>query len=46
MDSSFVKIENYSDIDNDIETKPKTTHSTLAPEPGEVDEPPENATKL
>ena len=31
--SNFVKIVNYNDIDNDIETEPKTRHSALASEP-------------
>ena len=35
-DSNFVKIENGNDINNDIETEPKTRHSMSATEPGEV----------
>ena len=46
MDSNFVKTENDNDMNNDIETKPKTRHSTSATEPGEVDKPQENATEL
>ena len=46
MDSNFIKIENENDMDNDIETESKTRPSTSATEPGEVDEPQENATEL
>ena len=46
MDSNFVKTENDNDMDNDVETEPKTRHSTSATKPGEVDEPRENATEL
>ena len=35
-----------NDMDNDIETKPKTRHSTSATKPGEVDKPWKNATEL
>ena len=45
IDSNFVKIENDNDIDNDIQTEPKTRHSTSASEPGEVDQPQNNATE-
>ena len=45
MDPKFFKIENEN-IDNDIETEPITRHSTSVSEPGEVDEPQENATEL
>ena len=38
MDSNFVKTENDNDMDNNIETEPKTRHSTSATKPGEVDE--------
>ena len=38
MDSNF-KIENGSDMENNIETEPKTRHSTSASEPGEVNKP-------
>ena len=43
--SNFVKIVNHNDIDNDIETEPKTRHSTSASELGEVDETRDNATE-
>ena len=39
MNPNFVKTENGNDIDNEIETEPKTRHSTLATQPEEVDEP-------
>ena len=45
MDPKFLKIENEN-MDNDIETEPKTKHDTSISEPGEVDEPRENATEL
>ena len=44
--SNFLKIVNQNDMDNDIETKPKTRHSTSAIKPGEVDETRNNATEL
>ena len=46
MDSNFVKTENDNDTNNNIETEPKTIHSTSATEPRVVDEPWENATEL
>ena len=46
MDSNFVKVENDNDIYNNIETEPKTRHSTSATEPGEVEELQENVTEL
>ena len=46
MEPDFVKTENGNDIDNEIETEPKTRHSTLATEPEEVDEPQENTTEF
>ena len=39
MDSNFVKIENDDDMDNDMQNKPKTRHSTSATTPEELDEP-------
>lgn len=39
---NFVKIENDSNTENYIEIEPKTRHSTLVRELGEVDEPQEN----
>ena len=46
MDPKFLNIENEN-MDNDIETEPKTRHSMSVSKPGEVDEPrEENATKL
>ena len=44
MDPKFLKIENEN-MDNDMETEPKTRHDTPVSEPGEVDEPRENATE-
>ena len=38
MDPKILKIENEN-MDNDIESEPKTRHSTSVNEPGEVDEP-------
>ena len=45
MDPKFLKIENEN-TDNDMETEPKARHDTSVSEPGEVDEPRENATEL
>ena len=45
MNPKFLKIENEN-MDNDMETEPKTRHDTSVSEPGEVDEPRENATEL
>ena len=45
MDPKFRKIENEN-MDNDMKTEQKTTHETSISEPGEVDEPRENATEL
>ena len=39
-------MENDNDMDNDIDTKPKTRHNTSVNEPGEVEEPWENETEL
>ena len=39
MDSNFVKTENHNDTDKNIETEPKTIHSTSTTEPRVVDEP-------
>ena len=44
--SNFVKTVNHNDMDNDIETEPKTRQSRPASEPGEVDETRDNATEL
>ena len=44
--SNFVKIENYNDMDNDMEIEPKTRHTMSASEPGKVNKPQENATEL
>ena len=45
MDPKFLKIENEN-MDNDMETEPKTRHDTSVSEPGEVDKPRENVTEL
>ena len=45
MNSKFLKIRNEN-TDNGMETEPKTRHGTSVSEPGEVDEPRENATEL
>ena len=46
LDSNFVKIENDNDMNNDIETEPKTRHSMSATELEEVEEPREDLTEL
>ena len=46
MNSNFVKIENHNDMDNHTETELKTRHSMSTTEPGEVNEPWENATEV
>ena len=46
MNSNFVKNGNDNDVNNDVEIKPTTWHSTLASEPGKKDEPWENVTEL
>ena len=45
MDPKFLKIENEN-MHNDIETEPKTRHSTSVSKPGVVDELRENATEF
>ena len=40
------KTENDNDMENVIETEPKTWHSMSATEPGGVDQPQENAIEL
>ena len=45
MDPKFLKIEKEN-MDNDMETEPKTRHDASVSEPGEVVEPRENAAEL
>ena len=45
MNPEFLKLENEN-MDNDMETEPKTRHDTSVSEAGDVEEPRENMTEL